>query len=101
MEVVNPNYWPGFPWRGIAPYYDVWLPMSYWTWRTQQSGYHEGYRYTAENVNRLRADLGLAAAPVHPIGGLSDTATTGDVDGMVRADAGAGRSEERRVGKEC
>ena len=90
MEVVNPNYWPGFPWRGIAPYYDVWLPMAYWTWRTQQSGYHDGFRYTAENVTRLRADLGLPGAPVHPIGGISDTATAAEVDGMVRADAGAG-----------
>ena len=53
MEVINPNYWPDFPWTGIAPYFDVWLPMSYWTNRTQASGYRDGYSYTAENIVRL------------------------------------------------
>ena len=72
MEVVNPNYWPGFPWAGIAPDYDVWLPMAYWTGRTPQSGWRDGYRYTADNVMRLRNDLHNQAAPVHPIGGVAD-----------------------------
>ena len=85
MEVVNPNYWPGFPWAGIAPDYDVWLPMAYWTGRTPQSGWRDGYRYTADNVMRLRNDLHNQAAPVHPIGGVADSVTTADVDGMVRA----------------
>src|SRR5207245_4143860 len=85
MEVINPNYWPGFPWRGIAPYYNVWLPMSYWTNRTADSGYRDGYRYTADNINRLRDDLGLPGAPVHTIGGIANSCTAADVDGMVRA----------------
>ncbi|HEY3240921.1 MAG TPA: hypothetical protein VGL92_15235, partial [Acidimicrobiia bacterium] len=64
MEDVNPNYWPEFPWRELAPLYDVWMPMAYWTFRTQSSGYRDGYRYTAENVTRMRANLGLPRAPV-------------------------------------
>lgn len=87
MEVVNPNYWPGFPWTDLVPYYDVWLPMSYWTNRTASSGYRDGYRYTAEDIARLRTDLGQPSAPVHTIGGIGDNATTSDVDGMVRAAA--------------
>src|SRR5687768_15467546 len=31
LEVVNPNYWPSFPWQRVQPHYDVWMPMSYWT----------------------------------------------------------------------
>jgi hypothetical protein len=84
MEVVNPNYWPDFPWAGIASSFDVWLPMSYWTNRTQASGYRDGYTYTADNIVRLRRDLGLPQALVHTIGGIGDKTTTGDVDNMLR-----------------
>jgi len=90
MEVINPSYWPGFPWAGIAPDYDVWLPMAYWTGRSQDSGWHDGYRYTADNVQRLRNDLHNPAAPVHPIGGIADKVTAAEVDGMVRAVAATG-----------
>src|SRR5262245_8387887 len=61
LEVVNPGFWPGFPWHELAPLYDVWLPMSYWTERTSASGYRDPARYTAENVDRLRADVGADA----------------------------------------
>ncbi|MHB8669735.1 MAG: hypothetical protein ACYDAD_04110 [Acidimicrobiales bacterium] len=90
-EVVNPNYWPGFPWQGLAPLYDVWLPMSYWTNRLASSGYRDAYRYTAEDIIRLRKDLGLPGAVVDTIGGLAGATSAADVDGMVRAvnDTGA------------
>jgi hypothetical protein len=85
LEVVNANFWPDFPWRGIADFYDVWLPMSYWTNRTTESGYRDGFRYTNENIRRLRANLGNTEAPVHAIGGLGDAATAEDYQGFVRA----------------
>ena len=90
MEVVNPNYWPGFPWRDIASYYDVWQPMSYWTDRLTGSGYRDAYRYTAEDVVRLRNDLGQLGAVVDTIGGIAGGSTAADVDGMVRAVADTG-----------
>lgn len=93
MEVVNPNYWPGFPWREIAPFYDVWLPMGYWTFRTQSSGYRDGYRYTEENIRRMRANLGLADAPVHALGGTDNRSTDDDYRGFVRAAV-----EQRAIG---
>ena len=43
--------------REIAPAYDAWMPMSYWTSRTPASGYRDAYRYTAENIDRLRGVL--------------------------------------------
>jgi hypothetical protein len=85
MEVINPSYWPGFPWGGIAHDYDVWLPMAYWTGRSQDSGWRDGYKYVVDNVQRTRNDLHNPSAPVHPIGGIADGATTAEVAGMVRA----------------
>lgn len=70
-EVVNPNFWPQFPWRQIAGDYDVWLPMVYWSGRREDSGYKNGFTYTDESVRRLRANLGWADAPVHPIAGIA------------------------------
>ncbi|MGH9246262.1 MAG: hypothetical protein ACRD29_18515 [Acidimicrobiales bacterium] len=83
MEDVNPNYWPGHPWAELAPLYDVWLPMNYWSFRRPDSGWRDGGRYTAENIDRVRARLGLPDAVVHPIGGVADGTSVADVDGMV------------------
>jgi hypothetical protein len=70
LDVVNPHFWPKFPWRSIARYYDAWLPMDYWTDRTVSSGYRDAYRYTSDNIARLRADLCQPGAVVHAIGGV-------------------------------
>jgi hypothetical protein len=75
LEVVNTRLWPGFPYRDLAGLYDVWLPMSYWTFRRADSGYQDGYRYNAESVDRLRSNLGDGDALVHPIGGIAGDAT--------------------------
>jgi hypothetical protein len=75
LEVVNQQYWPRFPWRELAPYYDVWLPMAYWTDRTIASGYRDPQRNTAENITRIRANLGQPNAPIHVIGGVGGSST--------------------------
>jgi len=85
MEEVNRNYWPDFPWREIAPYYDVWQTMGYWTNRKSSSGWRDAYAYTMENVLRLRRNLGLPEAVVHPIGGIGDATSTEDVADFHRA----------------
>lgn len=71
IEVVNRNYWPAFPWRELAPLYDVWLPMSYWSFRS--GTYGDGYSYHEESVRRLRANLSDEDALVHGIGGIGGT----------------------------
>ena len=75
-EVVNTSFWPGFPWVEIADAYDVWLPMSYWSFRSDASGYGDGYAYHEESVRRLRANVGDPEALVHGIGGI------GGIDGV-------------------
>lgn len=84
LEVINDQYWPQFPWRQIVDHYDVWLPMSYWTTRTPESGYRDGYTYTDENIRRMLANLG-DDVPIHPIGGIGDEATPADYRGFVTA----------------
>ncbi len=79
LEVINTAYWPAFPWQEIAPYYDVWLPMTYWSVRREDSGWKDGYRYVVESVRRLRNNVGDPAAVVHPIGGIGDGITEGEL----------------------
>lgn len=85
LDLVNPGYWPNFPWRELAPSYDVWLPMSYSTERRRDSGWRDGYRYAIENITRLREHLGRPGAAVHAISGVADRLTRADLEGTVRA----------------
>ena len=84
MEEINRNAWPGFPYRELAPHYDAWMPMDYWTFRTASSGWRDAYRYTVENIARLRTNVGRPDLPVHPIGGLGEATTAADMDGFHR-----------------
>jgi len=93
LENVNPNYWPGFPWAELAPLFDVWQPMAYWSNRRSSSGYRDGYAYTAANIDRVRALIGQPDAVVHPIGGIGDRISAADIDAMVRA-----AGERRAIG---
>jgi hypothetical protein len=85
LEIVSTDYWPKFPWRRLKSLYDVWLPMSYWTNRTADSVYQDGFRYTDENIRRLRNNLNDKNVPVHAIGGIAESAQAKDYDGFVRA----------------
>ena len=91
MEDVNPNFWPGYPWMGLAEHYDVWLPMSYWT--NRRGGWRNSHTYTTANIARLRERIGQPDAPVHAIGGIGDKTTLGDLQGMVVAAV-----EQRAIG---
>lgn len=90
LEVVNEDFWPGFPWAELAPLYDVWLPMSYWSGRTDASGFRDGQTYNDDAVARLRANLGDADALVHSIGGIGDSITEGQVADFVDSLAATG-----------
>jgi hypothetical protein len=82
-EVVNPLYWPTFPWAELKPYYDVWLPMAYWSFRDDP--YHSGYSYVTESVRRMRALVGDPNLKVHPIGGIADVVSEAEVRDFVKA----------------
>lgn len=84
-DIINLDYWPEFPWREIAPFYDVWMPMSYWTNRKPDSEWRDARRYTQTNTALVREHLGDPDAPVHPIGGIGDAATPADYEAFVGA----------------
>jgi hypothetical protein len=89
LEVVNPSYWPSFPWQALGASYDVWLPMAYWTTRSG-TRYGDPYVYTEESTRRMRANLGRADVVVHPVGGIGDRLGAGDLDAFARALADTG-----------
>ena len=99
LEVINPSYWPDFPWRALDASYDVWLPMAYWTVRTVESGYRDSYRYAEESTRRMRNNIGRPDVIVHIIGGIGDETTTADLDGLRRAveDTGSDRRLDLRL----
>jgi hypothetical protein len=83
LEVVNPALWPEFPYRRLERFFDVWMPMTYWTFRSDE--YRDAYTYTEESVRRLRDNLADRRALVHPIGGIADVATPADYEGFLAA----------------
>ncbi len=83
IEDLSSTYWPNFPWTEIKPYYDVWMPMAYWTNRTGE--WRSAHKYTATNIARVRKNLGDPAALVHPIGGIGNKSTEQDLHEMVQA----------------
>ena len=83
LEVVNPRLWPRFPYRALAPSVDVWLPMTYWTYRS--APYRDAFTYTDQSIRRLRTDLHDRAAPVAPVGGLAGDSVPLDYVTFARA----------------
>jgi hypothetical protein len=78
-----PTYWPRFPWTGLAPIYDVFMPMTYFTWRvSDEQGAHD---YTASNIQLIRTAVGSDQVPIHMIGGIAQDATTAETRGFVDA----------------
>jgi hypothetical protein len=83
LELLNLTLWPNFPYRQVDPSVDVWLPMVYFTFRSQD--YRDPVKYTTDSVDRLRTDLRDPHAVVHVIGGIADATTTDDYRAFVRA----------------
>ena len=73
-------YWPGFPYAQTARYFDVFLPMAYFTFRVHGAGAVRGY--VGRNISTIKSIVG-ADTPVHPIGGEADRATASEVAAYV------------------
>ena len=82
MQLVK-GYWSNFPYAKIAPFYDVWLPMGYYTYRV--NGYHDVYNYTALNTEILYDETGDDALPIHPIGGIANKSNEAETRAFVDA----------------
>jgi len=68
-----PTYWPGFPYSQLPRYFDVILPMSYFTFH--EHGAAAVAQYVSDNVAIIRQETGDPAIPIHVIGGIADDMT--------------------------
>ncbi|UOY03745.1 hypothetical protein [Blastococcus sp. PRF04-17] len=91
-DVLNTRYWPDFPWQELRDLYDVWLPMAYWSNRSEE-GFTDPHWYVTENIERVRQHLGDPCALVSVIGGYDLEETADDYAAMVRA-----ATEQRAIG---
>jgi hypothetical protein len=79
---TDPHFWPGFPWRRLAGTYDVFLPMTYYTYRVE--GPRAAAWYTAQNVQIIRRQTTGLNVPIHVVGGISFDATAPETQGFVQ-----------------
>jgi len=71
------GFWNVFPYSTVAKYYDVILPMAYYTFHG-----HTGTQARTDaltNMTLLRAQPGCAAVPVHLIGGVVGDSSSAEV----------------------
>jgi hypothetical protein len=80
---VHPDYWPGFPYRELDRIYDLFLPMTYFTWRVD--GERAAAWYTTSVIRIIRHEVGDASVAIHVIGGISDESTRPEARGFVTA----------------
>jgi len=80
----HPHYWPRFPYRPLARFYDVFLPMAYAT----DAGVH-GIKatraYNAADVAIIRARTAKPHVPIHLIGGLANAMGAREIAGFMQA----------------
>jgi hypothetical protein len=84
---INTRWWPDFPYAGLAEHYDVFVPMSYSSFRGADPV--TTYTWNHDNVVLTRQLAGVPDLPVHLAGGIADDLP--DVAAFVRAamDSGA------------
>jgi hypothetical protein len=75
------DWWPNFPYAALRPYYDVYIPMSYSSYRGKD--YETTYNWNFRNVVDMRTLTGDPDLPVHLAGGIADNLPA--VDAFVDA----------------
>jgi hypothetical protein len=80
---TNNAYWPSFPYEMVARIYDVFVPMSYYTYHG--SGGPAVLQDTLDSIRILRGQPGCAHKPIHLIGGISDNSSSSEVRAFAQA----------------
>lgn len=78
---LRPSWWPAFPWAELRPYYDVFVPMSYSSFRGTDAG--TTYNWNFRNIIETRLRTGDPNLPIHMAGGIADRLPA--VDAYVEA----------------
>jgi hypothetical protein len=76
----RPGLWPDYPWEAFGRYYDIVMPMAYWTFRTGDA--KGAADYTTRNAVLSRQWTGR---PTHVIGGLAEDANPAEIAAYVSA----------------
>lgn len=81
-----PARWSGFPWPEIGKYYDVIMPMAYWSVTKPKdaclSVEFDTAAYMRDVVTKTQS-LMEVKKPMHPIGGIADCVTANEVRGYA------------------
>jgi hypothetical protein len=80
----HPTYWPRFPYRPLARFYDVFLPMAYAT-DAGVRGIRATRAYNAADVAIIRKRTGKPHVPIHLIGGLANAMGVRELTGFMQA----------------
>jgi hypothetical protein len=80
----HPAYWPGFPYRSLARFYDVFLPMAYAT-DAHVRGVRATRTYNTADVAIIRTRTGNPQVPIHLVGGLANAMGPRETTGFMRA----------------
>lgn len=80
----HPTYWPHFPYRQLARFYDVFLPMAYAT-DAGVRGIRATRAYNAADVAIIRTRTGEPHVPIHLIGGLANAMGAREIAGFMQA----------------
>lgn len=67
---INTKWWPNFPWAELRPFYDVFVPMSYSTFRGHDAD--TTYVWNFETITKIRQLTGDPDLPIHMAGGIAD-----------------------------
>ncbi|HET7482127.1 MAG TPA: hypothetical protein VFK89_04635 [Actinomycetota bacterium] len=81
-DPVVSDYWQPFPYQRVARLYDVFVPMGYFSFRSD--GYRDAKDYTARGIRKIRHEAGTDVA-IHMIGGIGGDTGQPEVKGFVRA----------------
>jgi hypothetical protein len=80
----HPRYWPGFPYRQLARFYDAFLPMAYFT-DAHVHGREPTRAYLAADVAGIRSRAGNPHVAIHLIGGIAGSMGAAETAGFMRA----------------
>jgi hypothetical protein len=80
----HPAYWPHFPYRQLARFYNVFLPMAYST-DAGVRGTGATRAYNDADIAIIRARTRKPRVPIHLIGGLASAIGAEETAGFMRA----------------
>lgn len=80
---LSPKTWPAFPYRKLAAFYDVFMPMTYYSYRAK--GPRAVHDYLARSLDILRKRTKGLGVAIHPIGGIADGSSFKEGQAFVRA----------------